>query len=103
MVAVRNAGQYSKGKAALSADGQSLAVARGDKVPRSHPAVKADPDGFVPVVPDGLRREDALEALAYMSNLDENGEKTYEVFEGTWVPRDHVAAAHNPAMFRAVR
>ena len=103
VVATRTAGSYSKGKAALSATGESLAVAAGDKVAKTHPAVKADPDAFVPVVPPGLQRKDALEALAYMSNLNADGELEYEVHEGTWVPRDHPAARVNPAMFRAVR
>jgi hypothetical protein len=103
LVATRNAGRYLKGKAGLSVSGESLAVAAGDKVSKSHPAVKADPDAFIPVVPPGLQRRDALEALAYMSNVDENGQKTYEVYEGTWVSRSHPAAAANPAMFRAVR
>jgi hypothetical protein len=53
MVAIRDAGHFSLGKSALAADGKSLAVPQGTKVSKSHPAVKADPDAFVAVVPEG--------------------------------------------------
>jgi hypothetical protein len=103
LVAIRNTGHYLKSTKGLTLDGSSLSVATGDRVAKSHPVAKARPQDFVPVVPPGLERKDALEALQFMSNLDEDGQVSYRVYAGTWVSRSHPAAVANPEMFQAVR
>lgn len=96
-IAIRNAGRV--GARAVSADGLPLAVTAGAKVAASHPAYRSDPDAFVPVVPKGLSREDALVALETMQ-MGGGADRTERiVWAGTWVHRDDEMVRLHPFMF----
>jgi hypothetical protein len=70
----------------------------GTRLSRKDPAVKANPDSYVPVVPSGLKRADALLALETMQATDGDGTVTV-VHAGQWVPRDHALVQLHPHLF----
>jgi hypothetical protein len=73
-------------------------VAAGEYVAKDHPALKADPEAFVPLAPPGLRRRDALVALATCRHKDGDGEERF-VHRGQWVHRDDPLVALHPHQF----
>jgi hypothetical protein len=69
-------------------------IAPGEKVPEDSPAVQANPDCFVPVVPPGLSREDAVVAKHTITAGDQ-----VVVYAGQWIDRHHFEVERHPARF----
>ena len=69
-------------------------IPAGARVPKTDPIVKANRDAFVAVVPDGLQREDAVEARV---TLTVDGEPV--VYAGQWVHRDDPVVERDPHAF----
>jgi len=63
-------------------------------VPKDHPAVRKNPDAFVPVVPEGLSRDDAVVAK---HTITAGGEVV--VYEGQWIDRRHFEVERHPSRF----
>jgi hypothetical protein len=98
VVSIRAAGIFVKGKSATDDDGSPLAVPPGTRLHRKARIVRDDPDGFVPVLPAGVDRENALLALARLEEIHEDGSRDV-IYEGTLVPRDSPFVAVHPHMF----
>ena len=103
LVAIRDIGSLTGGR---SGTGQLEAapnvLLKGQRAHRDSEIAKANPDAFVPVVPKGLKRRDALVAKAAMANIDDDGGRGWSVFQGQWVDRSHPAVKLNPTLFAGV-
>lgn len=73
-------------------------LAQGTRVAKTDERVKENPDAFVPVVPKGLKREDALVAAATLTHTDAF-DVTTTVIAGTWVAKTDPAVARHPLQF----
>jgi hypothetical protein len=69
-------------------------IAPGEKVPKDSPAVKKNPDAFVPVVPEGLGRDNAVVAKYTITAGDQ-----VIVHAGQWIDRHHFEVERHPARF----
>ena len=78
------------GALALSQKG----ITPGEKVPKDAPAVKKNPDCFVPVVPEGLSRDNAVVAKYTITAGDQ-----VIVYKGQWIDRNHFEVERHPARF----
>jgi hypothetical protein len=84
-----------------STDGVSavlVVIASGTRLRKDDPRVKFHAGGFVPVLPQGLRREDALLATATMRTIGHGDERT--VHAGQLVPRDDPMVHLHPHHFQ---
>lgn len=98
-----------------------LAVAIGMKLAKTEPIVKANPDCFIAIVPEGLTRQNAVRALTdnFVYQRDENGafieetdgqaRLTYGNFKrfilwraGQWVSREHPDVKQHPERFEVL-
>jgi hypothetical protein len=77
---------------ALSNRGEKIAP--GVKVPKDHPAAQRQPDAFVPVVPPGLSRDDAVVAKYTITAGDQ-----VVVHAGQWLDRRHFEVERHPSRF----
>lgn len=92
VVAARSAGHvaiFTMGEARPVAGrgGQALAVAPGDRLPRDHPIVEAEPEAFRPVNPDDVPLGRARLATATVSTEDEDGNRRV-IYMGQLADRD---------------
>ena len=71
----------------------------GVRVHKDASVAQENPEAFVAVVPDGVRREDALIPLQRLEHIAENGERTV-LHQGVWVRRDHELVQVHPHLFR---
>jgi hypothetical protein len=69
-------------------------IAPGEKVPKDSSAVTKNPDAFVPVVPEGLSRDDAVVAKYTITAGDQ-----VVVYAGQWIDRHHFEVERHPARF----
>lgn len=69
-------------------------LAPGVKVPKDSEVVKKNPDAFVPVVPEGLSRDDAVVAKFTITAGDQ-----VVVHAGQWLSRHHYEVERHPARF----
>jgi hypothetical protein len=74
-------------------------IAPGDKVPKDHPEAKRYHDHFVPVVPDGLKRENAVVSKHTITYHQTGGEPIVVVHKGQWLPSDHSEVERHPSRF----
>jgi hypothetical protein len=65
---------------------------------KNDPRVKANPGGYAPAVPAGIKRADALVALAEMSHTSADGNVT-TAHAGQWVHYESVLVIFNPHSF----
>lgn len=72
----------------------------GERVDRRSREVKAHPEHYVPVIPAGLKRADALVALAPMSRIGADGKLERALYEGQWTSKDDLFVAINPHQFQ---
>jgi hypothetical protein len=73
-----------------------------ERVRKGSPEVKLHPDWYVPVVPSGLSRRDALLVLAPMTLIGDGGKPTRIVHAGTWLHRDDPLVHLHPHNFQAL-
>jgi hypothetical protein len=85
VVAIRAAGSWAE------------RVTAGERLPKDHSVVKKDRSAFVPVVPKGLARRDAVVALSTITQQGDEG--TRVVYEGSWVHRDDELVRIHPYQF----
>jgi hypothetical protein len=78
------------GALALSQKG----IAPGEKVPKDAEVVRKNPDCFVPVVPEGLSRADAVVARYTITVGDQ-----VVIHQGQWIRKNHFEAERHPARF----
>jgi hypothetical protein len=72
----------------------------GQQLPRDSEAVRANPECFRPVWPEGLDRADARIAQATMTHSDPEGEVPLRtVYEGEWLHRDDIFCRLHPHFF----
>ena len=71
-------------------------IRTGDRLAKSLKIVRKDPDQFVPVIPAGLRREDAVVARQNLSIVGEGGEVERIVYAGTLIHKDDPLAKLHP-------
>jgi hypothetical protein len=72
----------------------------GERVAKGSAEAKRRPDWFVPVVPEGLSRSDALLVLAPMTLIGDGGKPTRTVHAGTWISRDDPLVEIHPFNFQ---
>jgi hypothetical protein len=73
-----------------------IRVAKGDAEARRRP------DEYVPVVPRGLSRRDALLVLTEMRQIGVGGKPERTVYAGTWIHRDDPIVRLHPHNFQAL-
>jgi hypothetical protein len=69
-------------------------VAPGEKLPKDAAVVKQNPDAFVPVVPAGLSRDNAVVAKYTITAGDQ-----VVVYQGQWIDRHHFEVERHPSRF----
>jgi len=75
-------------------------IFNGERVAKGSPEAKRRPDWYVPVVPQGLSRRDALVALTEMSLIGDGAKRTRTVHANTWVHRDDPLVELHPFNFQ---
>ena len=75
-------------------------VYNGERVRKGSPEAKRS--DYVPVVPKGLERSDALLALTTMTSIGIDGAETRRVYGGTWISRSDPLVQVHPHNFAAL-
>jgi hypothetical protein len=75
-----------------------IGVPEGKRMAKDDPAVKEQRDAFVPVVGDGLTRENSVVALTTMKHTGSDG-TTRTVWQGQWVAKDDALVSLHPHSF----
>jgi hypothetical protein len=76
-----------------------VSIANGERVHKNSEAARSRPEAYVPVVPPGLDRRDALVATQTMSLLGEGGDPTRVLYAGQWASRDDEFVRLHPHSF----
>lgn len=74
-------------------------IHNGQRAHKKSDAAKARPENYVPVVPAGLSRKNALLATATMSEVGLDGSPSRTVYAGQWVARDDPFVTLHPESF----
>ena len=74
-------------------------IYNGERAHRKSETAKLRPERYVPVVPPGLDRRDALLARSTMSLIGDDGQPTRTVYRGQWVHRDDPLTILHPHAF----
>lgn len=101
VVAIRTSGQTAMTTGQwIDPTGQIRAILPGEKLPRDHKLVKADPEAFVEVT-NGIPRERAAVALQHVSNEDGEG-NVRVIYPGQWGDLDDPLVTSNRHVFGRV-
>lgn len=104
VVAIRDVGSLTGGRSGTGHVESAPNVCwKGQRLSKDHELATANPDAFVPVVPQGLKREESLVAKVSMGNADPDDEgRGWQVHAGQWVSRSHPAVKLHPTLFAGV-
>jgi hypothetical protein len=74
----------------------AVSVASGERIAKRAKVVKENPDAFAPVLPEGLRRDDAVLVRQTLAEVDGKGEVVRVAHRGTLIHKDDPFVALHP-------